>query len=527
MPAGAAQARYEQLKQTRQPFLDRGRECSKLTIPAMLPPDGHNGYTKLPTPWQGLGARCVNSLAARLLLTLFPPSATFVKLAVDDFALERLTKQKGARGEVEKALNKIERAVCSEIDTEAMRPALYEILKHLVNSGNILLYVPPEGGPIRAYRLDRYVVKRDPMGNVLEIVTHEKISPLEIPDETRAKLTLPDQPKGKKSTDDYLDLYTHVVRIEKGWKVYQELNGQTIPGSKGTYAKDKSPWRALRLTAIDNEDYGRGLVEEYLGDFKSLEALSKAITQGAAAAAKVLFLVKPNGTTKKRVVAESESGDVKEGNAEDVTVLQLQKYADFRVAYELRNSLKEDLSYAFMLNSAIQRNGERVTAEEIRYMAQELETALGGIYSNLSQELQLPLVVLIMDRKEKKGELPTLPRKYIKPTITTGLDAIGRGNDATRLSSFITGLAQVDPKGGIIQRNIIEPELVKRYGVGFGIDMDGLVKDAEQIAQEEQYAQYQALLQQLGPNAINKIGDLAKVHMQQQGGAAGSPTTAK
>jgi hypothetical protein len=109
------------------------------------------------------------------------------------------------------------------------------------------------------------------------------------------------------------------------------------------YPKDKCPWLALRLTAIDNEDYGRGLVEEYLGDFKSLEALTKAITQGAAAAAKVLFLVKPNGTTKAR----HRAGRVwrrREGNAEDVTVLQVEKYADFKVALELRNSLREDLS---------------------------------------------------------------------------------------------------------------------------------------------------------------------------------------
>jgi hypothetical protein len=79
-----------------------------------------------------------------------------------------------------------------------------------------------------------------------------------------------------------------------------------------------------------------------------------------------------------------------------------------------------------------------VTAEEIRYMAQELETGYGGIYSNLSQELQLPLVSLLMDRLEKKDvNSPPLPRKYIKPAITTGLDAIGRGNDRTRLSQFL------------------------------------------------------------------------------------------
>lgn len=502
-----AQERYAQLSTTRFPFLFRARECARLTIPAMMPPEGHTGYQRLPTPWQATGARCVNSIAARTLLALFPPSATFFKLTVDDYAVAQISGGQAARGDVEKALNKIERAVCSEIETSTMRPALFEALKHLFNAGNVLLFMP-EDGSVRTYRLDRYVTKRDPSGNVLETITHEMVSPLEIPEVMKGDI--PDQPNGKKSTDDYLNLYTHVKREKSGWSVYQEIEGKVVPGSQGTYPEDKCPWLALRLTAIDGEDYGRGLTEEYLGDFKSLEALTKAITQGAAAAAKVLFLVKPNGTTKPKVISQAESGDVKEGNAEDVTVLQVEKHADFQVAMALRSSLKEDLSFAFLLNSAIQRNGERVTAEEIRYMAQELETGLGGIYSNLSQELQLPLVILLMNRLEKQKRLPKLPRKLIKPAITTGLDAIGRGNDTSRLSTFMNGLAAVDRTGGIIQRNINEAELVKRYGVGNGIDMDGLVKTQAQLDADKQQQTAQLAMEKLGPNAVAAMGRQAQ-----------------
>ena len=37
------------------------------------------------------------------------------------------------------------------------------------------------------------------------------------------------------------------------------------------------------------------------------------------------------------------------------------------------------------------RDAERVTAEEIRMQAQELETSLGGVYSRLAIGFQLPL----------------------------------------------------------------------------------------------------------------------------------------
>jgi len=106
--------------------------------------------------------------------------------------------------------------------------------------------------------------------------------------------------------------------------------------------------------------------------------------------------VNPNGTTKKRTLADSPNGGIADGNAQDVSVLQLEKFNDFRIAQETASQITERLSFAFLLNSAVQRNAERVTAEEIRFMAQELEAALGGVYSTLSQEFQLPLVEILL-----------------------------------------------------------------------------------------------------------------------------------
>ena len=69
----------------------------------------------------------------------------------------------------------------------------------------------------------------------------------------------------------------------------------------------------------------------------------------------------------------------------------MQKFNDFRVAQESAQKIEERLAAAFLLNSSVQRDAERVTAEEVRFMAQELESTLGGVYSVLSQEFQLPL----------------------------------------------------------------------------------------------------------------------------------------
>ena len=51
-----AQSLYTQLEGLRWSFLDRGRTSSELTIPYVLPPEGHGAHTKYYTPYQGIGA---------------------------------------------------------------------------------------------------------------------------------------------------------------------------------------------------------------------------------------------------------------------------------------------------------------------------------------------------------------------------------------------------------------------------------------------------------------------------------------
>jgi len=464
-----------------------------------MPPDGHSEVSKLPTPYQGIGARGVNNLASKLLLSLFPPNSPFFRLMVDDFTLQKMTQAQGMRAEVEKALNMIERSVQGEIETSAIRVSAFEAIKQLIVSGNVLLFLMPEGG-MRVFKLSQYVVKRDPSGNVLEFVVKECIAPDMLPDSVK---THAEKNKPAGDTMKTVDLYTHVWRDGNVWRVRQEVKGMVVPGSKGTYPIEKSPWIVLRFTKIDGEDYGRGHVEEYLGDLISLEGLTKAIVEGAAAAAKVVFLVNPNGTTSMKTIAEAKNGAVKQGNANDVTVLQVQKYADFRVAQDTATAITQRLSFAFLLNTAIQRGGDRVTAEEIRYMAGELEDALGGVYSVLSQEFQLPLVTRIIFQMERQGRFPKLPKGMVRPTITTGLEALGRGHDLNKLNVFAQTAAQI----ASLPPEINKADMLTRVGTSLGIDMAGLVYTPEQIAQQQQQQFMQQLVDKLGPNAMNILRD--------------------
>jgi pyruvoyl-dependent arginine decarboxylase (PvlArgDC) len=151
-------------------------------------------------------------------------------------------------------------------------------------------------------------------------------------------------------------------------------------------------------------------------------------------------------------------------------------------------------------------------------MAQEIDTSKGGVYSLLSHELQLPLVKRIQAGLEKEGKLPKLPEGTVEPVIITGYEALGRGNDANKLATFIQTLTQtLGPE--VVSQYINVSDFAKRIGVGFGIDMKGLVKTQEEVQQEQQaqqQAQQQAEMMKAGvPNAVTQGGEMMRAQQQQ------------
>ena len=510
----SAKERYETLKQHREHFLDRGQECSELTIPSLLPPDGFHSSTDLYNPFQSVGARGVNNLASKLLLLLLPPNSPFFRLSVSGNAKRDLDQQKEIKSEVEKSLATIEREVSSKIEQLALRVSVFEALKHLIVAGNVLTYLPKKG-TMRVFPLTNFVCKRDASGNIIEIVIEETIHPTYLDGDTLERISQFEDYK----PDEECELYTHIYKLnDKEFYTCQEVKGVKIESSQGTYPIDSLPYQALRMVRVDNEDYGRGYVEEFLGDLKSLEGLSQALVESAAASSKVVFMVRPNSVTRKKDLANTRNGDIITGSADDVAVLQAQKQYDLQVVERSIAKLEERLSYAFLLNTAIQRDAERVTAQEIRYMAQQLETAMGGIYSLLSQEFQLPLVTILMKRMSQTNEIPSLPKDSVKPTIITGVEALGRGNDLQKLREFVAeigNLAQVNPQ---IVQSLNTQDLIKRIATGLGIDTEGLIKSNEELMQEQEEMQAQMQNQQIMGMAEKAIAPAVSGMMKQQQG---------
>jgi len=497
-----ARSRYDHLTSYRQHFLDIAVECSELTLPYLIIRDEiRPTYKDLRTPWQSVGAKAVVTLASKLMLALLPPQTTFFKLQIKD---ELLGTQLPAeiRSELDLSFAKIERMVMDSIASSSDRVTVHQAIKHLVVGGNALIYMGKDG--LKHYPLNRYVIERDGNGNVIEIVTKELINKQLLPKEVAVladKQSRETVGSGRLSGDD-VEIYTHIKLDNNRWIWHQEAFDTRIPNTEGKAPKDASPWLVLRFNTVDGEAYGRGRVEEFLGDIKSLNALAQALVEGSAAAAKVLFLVSPSSMTKPQTLSKAGNGAIVQGRAEDVQVVQVGKTADFQTAANLASQLERRIAEAFLVMNV--RQAERVTAEEVRLTQLELEQQLGGLFSLLTVEFLIPYLNRKLLVLQRNGQLPKYPKNLVSPTIVAGINALGRGQDRESLTSFIMTIAQtLGPEA--LMKFINPDEAIKRLAAAQGIDVLNLVKSVEERSAEDNAAlqqQQQMMLAQQMPEYL-------------------------
>lgn len=444
-----AKARYQSLSLYREPFLRRARDFAMLTIPSLLPPLGHHFTADLPETYTGFGARCVVALASRLTVTFLPPQEVSFRLSVAPEVL----LQSGAASvpdHIALGLAKAEDTIQRETERASWRATTELEMQHLIVTGNILEQSLPDN-TLKAYRLDQYVVVRDPQGRVVEIVVEEMLTRESMPEKLRSML------EGVDTLGENLDtggsvpvpLYTWAKwnPDKNEWNVHQEISDKVVPGSKGRYGI--SPFRALRWCPVLGEAYGRSKVEDHRGDLQSVEGFAKALRDGAAMASRNLLTVRPGGSggrSLRRNLAEAPNGEVLSADPDDIGAVEFKNTNGMQFTAQVQDSLKQEIGAAFLLNSAMRRDAERVTAYELSKMIEEIESVLGGVYTTISKDMQAPRMQRLILQMQRNRQLPPWPQGMVEPTILTGLDALSRAKDVEKSNMALNAIQVLSPE---------------------------------------------------------------------------------
>lgn len=462
----------------RQGLLRRVENYAKLSIRKVCYPEGYNADTSDEAhDYQSLGAQAVNHISNKLMLAMFAPSRPFAKLQAGSKALATAAKAGLTPGMVEDVLAEGERRAIKELDSREQRPKLFQLMRHLVVAGNALLILEDRG--LRVMGVKYYVVKRSIDGTVQELVIREKLKYDELDEDIVSRFR-----------DHYQDgtevcFYKWIKRIPNGsYTMTQWVDEKKLPKEyDGRWPADKLPYRAVTWDLGDESDYGTGLVEEYVGDFEASSVLSESIVDGAVLGTEYRWLVSPTGQTSVQDMQDSENGDVLPGLPGDVAPTQGGNPKAIEIANVVLDRWERRVARGFLMGSAVIRDAERVTTEEVRLTAQELETAYGGVYSTLAASVQKPVAQWLF-----KAIKLDLKGADIEINIITGLDALSRNGDLDNFRLAMQDMLSLTTMPPDLSGRIKWEEVTRFVGQGRNIDMARFfLTDAE--AADKQQAQ--------------------------------------
>lgn len=506
----SAKSRFAQLDGLRRTFLTRCERYAAWTLPMIFPPEGIDDSDEMSTDYQSLGAKLVNSLANKLSLAMFAPSRPFFRLRIAE-SVRQVLKEKYKKDDptIDVALSLTAKEGMQTIERAAARPVIIRGMKQLIITGNTCIYRSKEKGNLRlrTYGLRNYVVQRDVQGNPIELIVRDTSTLGAMPTQVQHayRLQYPDA-----KDDTKVSLYNWCILQPSGaWKCKQYIEEIALSGTDSQYKATDFPYAVLVWDLAENRHYGNGLVEQYQGDFHGMTTLNAAYLSGLAEMCRIIHLADPTGDVNVKEFEQALSGDVIAGREKDITTPDLGgKARDYATVQAKLSAIERSLAEAFLYAQAAVRDAERVTAEEVRLIQRELESAFGGIYSQLATDFQAWLAQSIL----KELKLPF--EGDITPVLITGIDAMSANGDLENMQLFLNDLAGIATIPPLVQERINMDGIIKVLAGFRQVEFYKFLLDEKEVVAKQQraiQAQQQMQAQQADAQAQANVREAAAI----------------
>lgn len=519
MNSKTLQDRWTRLEGKKASILRLCEDYASYTLPDVFPPKNVD-QVELQLMIDPIGARAVNHLSNRVVSVLYQPNQPFFKLEVDQKSLMQAAALIGAEDDVsigklkekiDSELAKVESEAIKHMDMVAYRPAAVQAAKLLIITGNALMF-HPENEPVQVFNLRDYCVLRDHTGAAIEIMTREYKAFETFNDEVQSMLRM-SKKKNDYDDDSEVCIYTR-VRLENDGKyhLYQAANDIDLD-SHAVWTKKECPYIPLMWDHIKGEDYGRGYTAAFAGAFHGLKVLSAALLNIAGIMADLKYLVNPSSYVDVKKLNESPPGSYHSGKEGDVVAIQQNKQADAQFIQSVIQNYEKQIAEAYLLNASAVRDAERVTAEEVKMQAQELETSLGGIYSRLASIWQKPTADIVL----AQIGFSSAATSNITPQIVTGMDSLSRQAEMDNFRMWVSDMQLLEA----IPEDVRAVMDIQGYAAFCArnrrIEINGLMLSTEQVKAKQELAmqQQQQLQDQQTRGAVQVEAGKAAVNNKQ------------
>ena len=456
-PDDSIQAYFTELDGKKGDLHDRCEQYSRWTVSSVFPHENPGQYNTQQESEKGnvaIGARLVNHLAHRIVDTMFPNDKPFFAIQLNPEAERKIVEEAGEEGgdgqailqETYAAMSAVENAAMQSLNLTAYRPVAVNAVIQKIVTGNALIRRMDDDSRV-VYSVRDYVCRRDISGKVLELILRDSKQFGEL-DET-IQLDVRTSPKGKGNKfqdEDDVMLYTYFVHKDGKWWQTQAVEDVNLE-EEVSYKDADFPCIPMAWNLGRGDHYGRGLVEDYTVSFHNIDVLTSALIDMIGIAADVKFLVDPASGIDLQAYNEARRGEYVAGKKDDVSVPAYEFGVQIQYVAQQIEKLERELAQAFLLQSAGVRDAERVTAEEIRFFAREIESAFGGLYSRLALDWQ---------RKEAEYQLSKIDfdmylggsTTMFDVRVTTGLESLSREGklDSLRMAIMDMGMLEGVPE---------------------------------------------------------------------------------
>jgi hypothetical protein len=487
---------FQRLDGLRQNRIDASEKFAYFTIPSVFPKDDEGDDSAAVGMLDSIGASVANHFANKLVTTLFSPNRPFFRLAPDprSNAVKELreatagddpTAQQQAKAAMAKLRTKfvtVEKDSVHYLERIGYRTSATNAAKLLIITGDVVIRSFQNEKAV-AYTMRDYVCVKDLAGTDIVLIVRDGLVFGALNAEQKALVVQADTKSTMYVASTPITIYTRLeLQTDKRYKITKAIDGADLPDENVLVTQKKSEFTHLSWNLTKGQNYGRGLVEDFSGSFHMIDELTNHQARIAAKMADLKIFVDPQSGVDVEHLNASASGTYVAGKPGDVQVMASGLDAGMQYLESILATHKRQISAAFLYQSGQTRDAERVTAEEIRESAAELEIAHGGVYSRFASDWQGKVAYeAVAGTGEDMGDT-------IEPQIMTGMDSLSRTGEMQSVRVWMNDLGLLNNVPEDVRGWIKPGEFASYAARQRGVDHDIFVKSATDMKAEQDAA---------------------------------------